>query len=46
MTGLEGAVLIPILILGSATIIYYGLTSARARQLEARRRDDTLGLKD
>jgi hypothetical protein len=46
MTGLEGAVLIPILILGSATIIYYGLRSARARQLEARRRDDTLRVKD
>jgi hypothetical protein len=46
MMGLEGAVLIPILLLGSATILYYGLRSVRARQLEARRRGDTLGPKD
>ena len=41
MTGLEGAILIPILILGCTAIIYYGFISVRARQLEARRGDDS-----
>lgn len=41
MTGLEGAILIPILILGCTAIIYYGLIPVRARQLEARRGDDS-----
>jgi hypothetical protein len=36
MMGLEGAVLIPILILGAAAIIYYGLIGVRSRQLEQR----------
>lgn len=39
MMGLEGAVLVPILILGSAAILYYGLISVRARQT-TRRGDD------
>lgn len=39
MKGLEGAVLVPILILASAAIMYYGLIAVRARQL-AQRRDD------
>jgi hypothetical protein len=38
--GLEGAVLIPVLILASAAILYYGLLEARARQLEKRRGDE------
>ena len=38
MHGLEGVVLIPILILGSAAILYFGLIGVRARQ--AKRRDD------
>lgn len=37
MKGLEGAVLIPILILGSASILYYGLITVRARQIQRRR---------
>ena len=41
MSGLEGAILIPILILGCSAIIYYGMISVRARQLEARRGDDS-----
>ncbi len=41
MTGLEGAVLVPLLILGGAWILYFGLISTRSRQLEARRRSDT-----
>jgi hypothetical protein len=41
--GLEGAVLIPVLILSSAAIIYLGLIPVRRRQLEARRRDETGG---
>ncbi len=36
MTGLEGAILVPILILGSAGILYFGLTAVRPRQLERR----------
>ncbi len=36
MMGLEGAILVPILILGSAAILYYGLISVRSRQLEKR----------
>jgi hypothetical protein len=34
MTGLEGAILIPILILGCAAIIYFGLIHVRDRQVE------------
>ncbi len=34
--GLEGAILIPILILGSAAILYYGLIGMRERQLARR----------
>lgn len=41
MMGLEGAVLIPILILGSAAVLYYGLLGVRARQLRRRREDQT-----
>lgn len=41
MMGMEGAVLIPVLILGSAAILYYGLLEVRARQLEKRRGDET-----
>lgn len=37
MMGLEGTILIPVLILGSAAILYYGLISARSRQLERRK---------
>ncbi len=37
MLGLEGAVLIPVLILGSAAILYYGLIDTRERQLSRRR---------
>lgn len=40
MLGLEGAILVPILILGSAAILYYGLIGMRARQLERRRSDE------
>jgi len=39
--GLEAAVLIPILILGSAAILYYGLLAVRTRQLRSRRQDRT-----
>jgi hypothetical protein len=41
MLGLEGAILVPILILGCAAIIYYGLIHIRPRQLEARHEDDS-----
>jgi len=41
MMGLEGAILVPVLILGSAAIIYYGLISVRPRQLERRRDDES-----
>lgn len=37
MHGLEGAVLVPLLILGSAAILYFGLISTRRDQLERRR---------
>ena len=40
MMGLEGAVLVPILILGSAAIIYWGLLGVRDRQIAARRSDE------
>jgi NADH:ubiquinone oxidoreductase subunit 4 (subunit M) len=43
MMGLEGAVLIPVMILGSAAIIYYGLIAVRQRQLDAQRGDDAAG---
>lgn len=36
MHGLEGAVLIPLLILGSAAILYFGLIATRRNQLERR----------
>lgn len=36
MNGLEGAILIPALILGSAAILFYGLLGVRARQLQRR----------
>jgi hypothetical protein len=36
MIGLEGAILVPVLILGSAAILYYGLISVRSRQVERR----------
>jgi hypothetical protein len=32
--GLEGAILVPILILSSAAIIYFGLNHVRQRKLE------------
>ena len=43
MLGLEGAILVPVLILGSAAIIYYGLISVRPRQMERRRDADSVG---
>ena len=43
MMGLEGAVLIPILILGSAAILYYGFVRIRPRQLERRRDEESSG---
>ena len=43
MMGLEGAILVPVLILGSAAIIFYGLISVRPRQLERRRNEDSSG---
>ena len=43
MTGLEGAVLIPVLILGSAGILYYGLITVRPRQIQRRRGTDGVG---
>lgn len=33
MMGLEGAVLVPVLILGSAAILYFGLISVRERRV-------------
>ena len=36
MTGLEGAVLIPVLILGRAAILYFGLINMRERQIRRR----------
>lgn len=33
MHGLEGAILVPVLILGAATILFYGLIGVRSRQL-------------
>lgn len=41
MMGLEGAVIIPFLILGSAAIIYWGLIAVRERQLAQRSGDET-----
>lgn len=43
MMGLEGAVLVPILILGSAAIIYWGLLRVRDRQVAARSGDEHPG---
>ena len=43
MMGLEGAILVPVLILGSAAIIFYGLISVRPRQLQRRRNEDSSG---
>lgn len=40
MMGLEGVLLIPVLILGGAAILYYGLLGVRARQLEMRRGEE------
>jgi hypothetical protein len=40
MMGLEGAILVPILILGSAAIIYWGLLGVRDRQIAARGSDE------
>lgn len=40
MMGLEGAVLLPALILGAAAAIYFGLIAMRTRQLERRDGDD------
>ncbi len=39
MHGLEGAILVPVLILGAAAILFYGLIGVRPRQL-ARKRDE------
>jgi hypothetical protein len=36
MMGLEGAILVPVLILGSAAVLYYGLISVRSRQVDRR----------
>ncbi|MGD2154586.1 MAG: hypothetical protein PVG79_15050 [Gemmatimonadales bacterium] len=41
MMGLEGAILVPILILGSAAIIYWGLLAVRNRQVAARSGDES-----
>lgn len=41
MMGLEGAILVPILILGSAAIIYWGLLGVRDRQVAARSSDES-----
>jgi len=41
MMGLEGAILVPILILGSAAILYWGLLAARDRQIAARSGDES-----
>jgi hypothetical protein len=43
MVGLEGAVLVPILILGSAAILYWGLLRVRDRQVAARSSDESPG---
>jgi hypothetical protein len=43
MMGLEGAILVPVLILGSAAIIYYGLIGVRPRQLQRRRDEESSG---
>lgn len=40
MMGLEGAVLIPILILACAAILYFGLITVRDRQMQRRRGSD------
>jgi hypothetical protein len=40
MMGLEGAILVPILILGSAAIIYWGLLGVRDHQIAARSSDE------
>jgi hypothetical protein len=41
MMGLEGAILVPIMILGSAAIIYWGLLAVRDRQVAARSNDES-----
>ena len=43
MNGLQGIVLIPILILSSAAILYFGLIGVRARQIKRRGDDAALG---
>ncbi len=40
MMGLEGAILVPLLILGSAAIIYWGLRGVRDHQIAARSGDE------
>ncbi len=40
MMGLEGAILVPLLILGSSAIIYWGLLGVRNRQVAARSDDE------
>jgi nitrogen fixation-related uncharacterized protein len=41
MMGLEGAILIPVSILASAAILYWGLAAVRDRQLAARRSEES-----
>jgi hypothetical protein len=41
MMGLEGAILIPILIMGSAVIIYFGLIGVRTRRVEREGEEET-----
>jgi hypothetical protein len=41
MMGLEGAILLPIMILGSAAIIYWGLIGVRDRQIADRGDQDS-----
>lgn len=41
MHGLEGAVLVPLLILGSAAILFYGLIGMRHRRLERIRDEES-----
>jgi hypothetical protein len=41
MMGLEGAILVPILILGSAAILYFGLIGVRTRRAESEGEEET-----
>ncbi len=43
MHGLEGAVLVPVLILGATAILFYGLIGMRSRQLKRIRDEESKG---